>query len=154
MVGAIQVPEDAPDGLYTAQLSEGPKKREPELVLITEYNTTATTPVKARSNNEGRELPVSLVECNPSPYMLDGVNYQQAMAELGNWCDQGQGLQSNSGLFSKVGSALVYGCSWGGYNPCSGGEVLDAMSWLDGGCGNLWSAHMEMKDWKKLWGGP
>lgn len=76
---------------------------------------------------------------------------------LQKFCNDGQKIPAwisgKSGvLYSKQDGAIWYGCSWGGVNPCSPGEILEAEALMNQKCEAYKSAWVEMQDWKKGYG--
>lgn len=137
---AFTIPKDLGDGVFVV-----PKGSE-EAVLLTSIDKRASIDIPKR------QLPVSDQKCYDGEDMLDGVNYEQAKANLGAMCDEGTALPGGSSLVARIGSAAVYGCSWGGQNPCSSDEVNGAMDIIDGNCGNLHPGDIWLQDWAKIWG--
>ncbi|KAI1361971.1 hypothetical protein F5Y08DRAFT_342170 [Xylaria arbuscula] len=149
---AFNFATDAIDGIYMM----GPNDTEPYLIkeinhiLVPPATPSSTTPDSA-SLTQRDTLPISSYNCE-SNTILDGVNYQQAEAELKSLCAT-QKIGAASGLVATVGSAQVFGCSWGYSNPCSEDEINQAISYLDSNCGsNLTPGKVYMKSWKKDYG--
>lgn len=156
---AVVVSEDQADGLYVAS-SDGKRS----MHLLYEYNGTEIDSRASdgfRRDHQRRSPSSSLSGRDPLPWVktgcsdnirMDGVNYDQAKAQFGIYCDSGEQMGPNGGLYYKFGSAIAFSCSWGGSQGCSTQEYTDAMTLLDKDCQQLVPGWVEMDDWKKIYG--
>lgn len=104
----------------------------------------------AREDWEG--LPISEHDCrtnkeaglNPSDYII-------ARGRFGDWCRNHE-MGGRQIIYEIQGSAVVYGCSHGGAQPCSAEEFGKVERFLDTKCGTLRVGWVWMGDWKKVLG--
>ncbi|KAI3317324.1 hypothetical protein HD806DRAFT_373806 [Xylariaceae sp. AK1471] len=112
----------------------------------TDTNIKGTVSASAPSH-----LPINRHRCKMGE-MLDSGHYHMAFTALAQRCDEGEKIFPHSIMFAKYGSALVYGCSFAGKNPCSSHELELFEEYLDKNCGPGIVGYAEMKHWKKRYG--
>jgi hypothetical protein len=96
-------------------------------------------------------LPITYFRCQAWD-MLDMEHYRLASAAFAQRCDKGEKIPKASIMFAKYGSAIVYGCSFGGRNPCSTHEMEMFDAYLDLKCGHAIVGYTDMKGWEKRYG--
>ncbi|KAI1078999.1 hypothetical protein F5B20DRAFT_590998 [Whalleya microplaca] len=155
VISGYTPPRDIADGVYyvpivtTGNTSGRLIRRYGDAIKIANI-TDVTDPVSSTSS-----LPISERRCVGSNEM-DPVHHENALLNLGHRCDSGQAI-SASGLgagiiYSKYGSAIVYGCSFGGQNPCSTAELREFDEYMDRECGDQVAGWVFMKKWQKRYG--
>ncbi|KAM7201764.1 hypothetical protein V8F20_004725 [Naviculisporaceae sp. PSN 640] len=133
------IPPDQPDGVYVADLEQVKPSSSKE-------KSGGATLLKARTI----PLPVSDSGCPAAG--LNVNDYLAAYADFAAWCDKGNKIGGGKVVYSAVGSAVWYGCSYRGENPCDSPEVSDAEKRFNEKCGAAEAAWVYMADWKKTYG--
>ncbi len=147
------IPEELADGVYTADAYTG------DLQLLQLLNTSDMAQARGKAaNTESKPLnarhiplPVSKENC-PVGRTMDMDDYLSTLSAFSQWCDRGGKIPKKRICYVIVGTAVWYGCSAGGEQPCDSLEVNDADSSLNRVCGLTRPGWVYMKYWKKEYG--
>jgi hypothetical protein len=103
----------------------------------------------APAHGLNKRIPISNWGCGAT---MPAGDFDAAKSEFNHWCDQGSQIPPNGVLYSRRGLAIAYGCSWGGWNPCSSQEYNEFIHHAAANCGYYRSGWADMNDWKKQYG--
>jgi len=97
-------------------------------------------------------MPISRSGCTEGS--LDEADWNKAWRSFTSTWDPPDPYQVAPGHIHlvRVGSAIAWMCSWGGWNPCSRGEYDEFVNWISNQCGGLISGFADIADWKKTYG--
>lgn len=145
---------DGPDGIFSITLNAN--STEATITTIELFDDTKTSKRSSSSSSsvhvEPRALPIASWGCMASRH--NSNDYDQVTRAFGRFCDDGWKIPgANPGiLYTRVGSSIAYGCSYGGVNPCSSGEFYQSDVFLDSKCRQYMGGWIWMPDWAKGYG--
>jgi hypothetical protein len=90
--------------------------------------------------------------------LLNDGDYLHARDALRRSCDRGSkipaaGHPAHAALrYVRAGSVVVYGCSYGGVQPCGTDEIFEMERYLQERCGTWGTGWIWMQSWKKGYG--
>ncbi|KAI2641433.1 hypothetical protein GGS26DRAFT_597296 [Hypomontagnella submonticulosa] len=157
---AVVLPEGTPNGVYvwpapnSAKL-KGRQEKSGEWTKIgdiTPRDATSENPNLSRRWSWPSGAQASS-ECNPQPVKLSTWDYDEALETMKSNCVGENSLIPRGGNYAVVyGSALIYGCSWGGSQPCRREEVERFSTDIDLKCGDDGSGFIHLPGWRKAYG--
>ncbi|XXG95856.1 hypothetical protein Hte_002127 [Hypoxylon texense] len=128
---SIQLPDDIPDGLFTADFESGNLTNVTMLAL---YEPTEPAGVdNATSTLPERALPVTQISCNRFWHM-DPQDYDESLRLIESYCSLGPIIQSYRIVGAKVHDTVTYMCNYGHPIECLSSEVATDMLALDEWC--------------------
>lgn len=154
---AFVVPDDQEDGMYisTGGSTSAKLRRDASGPVKIGNITYSEAGGDISTSAIEKRMPVNAITCDPRN-ILNAWDYVDSRDNLKKFCNKGVKVPKWNGvsgiLYARVGSAIWYACSWGGVNPCSGGEIDEAETRMDHSCGDDESAWVEMNTWKKGYG--
>lgn len=142
--GAFQIPSGLSDGVYVVDMDSD------SVNLIQPINSTNPPPSVSMRGLQGRGIPVTKTGCDGGK--LNTIDYLKAYSYFFDFCDSGKKIQGRRIAYSIVGSAVWYGCSYGGENPCGGQELSEAEAIFNRDCGILSPGWLWSEPWAKTYG--
>ncbi|KAM7183550.1 hypothetical protein V8F33_013522 [Rhypophila sp. PSN 637] len=146
LTAGFTIPEGQPDGIYFGNLQTG------EIQLLASINATSVRRARRGTALHARTVPLPVSDQGCPPAGLNPGDYLGAYSNFANYCDEGGKIPGGGLAYATVGSAVWYGCSYGGEQPCDSPEVSDAESRFNENCGAAQSAWVYMDEWKKTYG--
>lgn len=150
--GGFIVPE-GPNGLFIIKPSKD-NKTEPVLTTVRIFGNT-TTSLDGPAHTKRDSLPISSSGCTNKDLNWD--DYLHAAFLFGYWCDKGtqipSGVAWSAGvLWTRVGDAISFGCSWANSQRCAADELGEFNAYADKECGKPKTGWVQMKAWAKSYG--
>ncbi|KAM7209884.1 hypothetical protein V8F06_014735 [Rhypophila decipiens] len=149
---AFKIPDNQPDGVYLANTETGEIQLQQRSLNDSELAAALPSRRHIRDLLQARTVPLPVSNAGCPPAGLNPGDYLGAYANFAAWCDKGNKIGGKNLAYATVGSAVWYGCSYGGQNPCGSDEVSEAEHRFNDKCGVAEAAWIHMKDWKKTYG--
>ncbi|KAK5651902.1 hypothetical protein OQA88_11561 [Cercophora sp. LCS_1] len=93
------------------------------------------------------ELPASEFNCYSSRHNPESLTF--AADDFKARCDNGESILGHGVKWSRTGSSIAYGCSYGGENPCSSAEYDAFQLMTDDLCGWWYTGFAHMAEWAR-----
>ncbi|KAI4871158.1 hypothetical protein F4820DRAFT_463358 [Hypoxylon rubiginosum] len=128
---SVQLSEDIPDGLFTADFSTGNLTN---LEMLALYEPTEPADIDNETAPITRlALPISQISCNRF-FNLNGADYEASLRILQGYCSSEPTVKTYGILGFKVRNSVAYMCNYGKPIECLSSELTTDMLTLDSWC--------------------
>ncbi|KAJ0353834.1 hypothetical protein COL154_002815 [Colletotrichum chrysophilum] len=139
--------DDLGDGIFTASFSEGGLVN---VTRIDDIKVPVVTEFLPRIGPTRRDMPITRFGCYRES--VNQGDWENVRTNFKNFCDGGAVIPGGGLQYAVSGKQVAFACSWGGNNPCSGGEFDEFLDYINKNCGGWYGGWVDMDSWAKQYG--
>ncbi|KAF5499959.1 putative endo-1,4-beta-xylanase A [Colletotrichum fructicola] len=136
--------DDLGDGIFTASFSEGGLVN---VTRIDDIKVPVVTEFLPRIGPTRRDMPITRFGCYRES--VNQGDWENVRTNFKNFCDGGAVIPGGGLQYAVSGKQVAFACSWGGNNPCSGGEFDEFLDYIKKNCGGWYGGWVDMDSWAK-----